>query len=153
MTIESKCNEYPFFTRMPVRITDINYAKHLGHMAIVGIFHNARLLFLEKNGYYDEMNIDGSGLILCHSSCSFKNEAHFNTNLIVSVGIGNYSKLKFEFLYKAVNENTGAEVVTCKEELVCFDYAKKKVTKIPKSFLEFCHNNQIKNIENCIQTS
>src|SRR5438552_15338896 len=96
---------YPFATIIPVRITDINYGKHLGHVATAGIFHQARVLFLNENGF-DEMNIDGYGVILLNSHYSFKSEARFNNNLLVHVGIGEFSKLKFNFVYKAINKDT-----------------------------------------------
>lgn len=79
-------SRFKFETIIPVRITDINYAKHLGHTALIGIFHNARVLFLSQNGF-DEMNIDGLGLILLNSNYSFKSEAVFNTSLVVRVAI------------------------------------------------------------------
>lgn len=69
--------KYPFSTIIPVRITDINYGKHLVHVATVGIFHHARVLFLKENGF-DEMNIDALGIILLNSHYSFKSEAKLN---------------------------------------------------------------------------
>src|SRR3990167_8592870 len=99
MNTTSTQNNYPFTTKMPVRITDINYGMHLGHVATAGIFHNARVLFLNENGF-DEMNIDGCGLILLNSHYSFKHEAKFNNALILNVAIGEYSKLKFNFIYQ-----------------------------------------------------
>ena len=142
MINESKTSpNLPFTIHMPVRITDINYGMHLGHMAVVGIFHNARVLFLNSHGF-KEMDIEGVGLILLNSHYFFKNEASFNDNLLVSVGIGEFSKLKLNFIYKAVNQKTGLEVVSGHEEIACFDYTKRKISRIPSSFLEFCKKNK-----------
>ena len=140
-TKSSKEVRFPFSTIMPVRITDINYGMHLGHIATAGIFHNARVLFMTTNGFED-MNIDGVGLILLNSQYSFKSEATFNTNLLVNVAVDNISKLKFNFIYQALNHNTGVVISEGREEFSCFDYTKRKITRIPARFLEFCKMNQ-----------
>ncbi len=140
---ETVGSNYPFSTIIPVRITDINYGKHLGHVATVGIFHHARILFLNENGF-DEMNVDGLGMILVSSSYSFKNEASFNEKLLIHIGVGDYSRLKFNFLYKAINKESGKEIVSSQEELVFFDYSKGKVSRIPERFLELCKKSCVK---------
>lgn len=149
MNTESENSEFHFTTIMPVRITDINYGMHLGHVALPGIFHNARVLFLNKNGF-DEMNIEGCGLILLESNYKYKHEASFNTNLLVSVGIGEYTKLKFNFIYKAINNETGIEIANGQEEIACFDYQKRKIARIPTIFLDFCNKAQIKGVKEII---
>jgi len=130
-------DNYPFSVEIPVRITDINYGKHLGHMAVVGIFHQARLLFLSEYNI-DEMDVEGNGVILLNSSYAFKNQAFFNDRLIVRVGIGEYSKTRFNFLYQATNKETGKLIVSGREETAFFNYTRGKLSKIPKSFLSFC---------------
>ena len=134
---------YPFSTIIPVRITDINYGNHLGHAATIGIFHQARVLFLNKNGF-NELNIDSLGLIMVNISCSFKSEAFFNDQLIVHVGIGNFSKTKFEFLCEAVNQKNDKIVASSREEFAFFDYQNNKVCKMPEKFSLFCEKSTIK---------
>ena len=133
---------YPFTTTIPVRITDINYGNHLGHIETIGIFHHARVLFLKENGF-DEMNIDGFGLILLDSQYSFKSETKFNTNLCIQVGIGEFSRLKFNIIYQALNQETGNIIAEGREELVFFDYEKRKVSRISEAFLTFCNDKKV----------
>jgi len=135
-------NHYPFSVEISVRITDINYGGHLGHMAVVGIFHQARLLFLNEYNI-DEMNVEGNGVILLNSSYAFKNQAFLNDQLIVRVGIGTYSKTRFNFLYQASDKETGKLIVSGQEETTFFNYIKGKLSKIPKSFLSFCESVQL----------
>lgn len=138
-----KNEAFPFSTLIPVRITDINYGKHLGNMATVGIFHQARVLFLAEYGF-DELDIDGLGVLLTNSSYTFKMEVKFNTKLIVNVGIAdNYSKLTFEVLYKAVDQKTGKEVSSGQEKYVLFDYSKSKTARMPQRFLDFCEKVKV----------
>lgn len=146
-TKNSNLTVFPFSVVMPVRITDINYGMHLGHTATAGIFHNARVLFLESHGF-DEMNIDGNGLILRNSNYSFKNEATFNTSLLIKVAIGESSKSKFSFVYQATNQTTGKTIADGKEEFVFFDYTRRKMTRVPDRFLDFCNINNSKAVDN-----
>lgn len=130
-----------FSTIIPVRITDINYGKHLGHVATLGIFHHARVLFLNENNL-DEMNIEGKGIILRDLNLNFKKEAKFGDHLRVYVSIGEYSKARFSFTYQAVLDSTGETVCECTEQVILFDYENKKPSRLPESFLKFCERNQ-----------
>ncbi len=151
ITFDNDQNQvYPFSTIIPVRITDINYGKHLGHMATIGILHNARVLFLSENNF-DELNIDGLGIILLNSYYSFKKEAFFNSKLVVKVGIGEYTKLKINFLYKIIEKDTENEIMNGKEEVAFFDYSKGKISRIPQIFMEFCRSMQVTNINLTVQ--
>lgn len=133
---------YQFSTIMPVRITDINYGMHLGHTAIIGMFHNARVLFLNANNF-NEMNIDGTGFVLINSQYSFKSEGFFNTNVIINVSIINHSKTKINFEYRATNQESNIVIAEGNEEFACFDYNKRKVVKIPDIFLNFCESKRL----------
>ncbi len=134
-------NGFSFSTITPVRITDINYGNHLGHIGLIGMFHNARVLFLNQHGF-DEMNISGAGLILLNSTYSFIKETFFNTTLHVSVGINELSKSRLCFLYKATDQKTGVDVANGQEEFAYFNYEKRKIMRISGQFLDFCKNAQ-----------
>ncbi|HVV67420.1 MAG TPA: thioesterase family protein [Gammaproteobacteria bacterium] len=128
---------HPFSVVIPVRITDVNYGKHMAHTALIGILHQARVLFLTAHNL-DELNIEGSGLILSNATYSYKTEAFFNTKLHIKVEIGEYSGARFNFLYDVTNFDTGKRIVIGKEEMAFFDYGKKKSVKIPETFLRIC---------------
>jgi len=71
---------------------------------------------------------------------AFKNQAFLNDRLIVRVGIGEYSKTRFNFLYQASNKETGKLIVSRQEEMAFFNDTKGKLSKIPESFLSFCES-------------
>ncbi|MEE9452467.1 MAG: thioesterase family protein [Gammaproteobacteria bacterium] len=140
-----KDKTYPFSTLIPVRITDINYGRHLGHMATIGLCHQARLLFLHHYGF-SEMDVEGLGMILLNLSYEFKRESHFNDVLNIHVAIGDYSKSKFTFLYKAINAENGMETMSSQEEFSFFNYDKGKISRMPPSFIELCKKNRIEKV-------
>lgn len=128
---------FTFSTTIPIRITDINYGGHVGNDSILSIIHEARMLFLKEYDY-DELNLEGAGLIMSDVAIEFKNELFYGDQLKVSVQAGNFSKVAFSIYYKLEKESTGEEnkiIAMAKTGMVCYDYKKKKVTPIPASAL------------------
>lgn len=123
-----------FTTVTPVRITDINYGMHVGLPAIAGIFHNARVLFLNKFGF-NEMDIDGVGIIQINANYRFKHETLFNMNLRININISTVDKSKFVLKYQALNDDNGLMMVEAEEEFACFDYKKKRLVRVPDAFV------------------
>ena len=57
-------NSYQYFVVIPVRITDINYAGHLGNDSMISIIHEARFRFVQHIGFKDEIDFqDYKGLL------------------------------------------------------------------------------------------
>lgn len=128
---------FSFAAIIPIRITDINYGGHVGNDSILSIIHEARMLFLKEYNY-EELNLEGAGLIMSDVAIEFKNELFYGDQLKVYVKAGNFSKVAFSIYYKLEKENTGQEnkiIAVAKTGMVCYDYKKKKVTPIPASAL------------------
>lgn len=125
--------QFSFMTRLQVRITDLNYGGHVGNDTILSIIHEARVEFLRHYGY-EELNFEGSGLIMSDVSIEFKQEAFYPDILIISVTASDFSKVSFDIYYKIEKEEAGKTVLiaTAKTGMVCFDYNKKKVTALPE---------------------
>ena len=43
--------QFAFSTTIPVRITDLNYGKHVGNDTILSMIHEARVQYLRQLGY------------------------------------------------------------------------------------------------------
>lgn len=122
-----------FQTSIPVRITDLNYGGHVGNDAILSLIHEARMQFLKNIGY-SELEFSGLGLIMTDAGIEFKNELFYGDTVFASVGCANLSKVSFDIFYKLekkVNDSSQL-VATAKTGMVCYDYAKKKVSSIPE---------------------
>lgn len=122
-----------FQTSIPVRITDLNYGGHVGNDAILSLIHEARMQFLKNIGY-SELEFSGLGLIMTDAGIEFKNELFYGDIVFASVGCANLSKVSFDIFYKLekkVNDSSQL-VATAKTGMVCYDYAKKKVSSIPE---------------------
>jgi acyl-CoA thioester hydrolase len=57
-----------------VRVTDINYGRHLGHMELIGLIHEARMQLFEGFGAA-EFDVDGLSLVVTELQATYASEA------------------------------------------------------------------------------
>ena len=122
---------FPFSTDLPIRITDINYAGHLGNDGVLGLLHEARFRFMAHHGL-QELKVEGLGLIITDSAIVYKSEAFAGETLTVA----DFNKYGCDFVYRVTEKRSGREVAHAKTGIVFFDYEKRTVQKIPQSFLD-----------------
>ena len=127
--------EFPFSTDLPVRITDINYAGHMGNDVVLSLLHEARFQFMAHHGL-QELKVEGLGLIITDSAIVYKSEAFAGETLTVAVAVADFNKYGCDFLYRITERHSGREVAHAKTGIVFFDYEKRAVQKIPQSFLD-----------------
>ena len=129
--------QFSFSTKIPVRITDINYGGHVGNDSILSLLHEARLKYLTHLGF-SELNIAGVGLIMADVGIEFKGESFYGDELTVSMAAGEFSKISFEIFYKMETVRDGKTILIAKAKtgMVCYDYEKKKVVGVPGEFVE-----------------
>ena len=132
MTLELP-KQFLFATDIPVRISDINYNNHLGHDSIITLIHEARVRFLNAYGF-TELDIDGFGLVMTDLVVIYKAEVFYGEILTIEVTIQDFTKYGCDFIYRITNKETGAEVARAKTGVLIYDYAKRKVVTVPKSF-------------------
>ena len=124
--------QFNFTTKIPVRITDLNYGGHVGNDTILSLIHEARVQFLRHHGY-EELNFGGVGLIMSDAVIQFKNELFYGEVIIASVTTGAYGRVSFDIFYKFEKEVEGKPVLVAaaKTGMVCFDYSKRKTVAVP----------------------
>ena len=130
-------SEFYYSTKIPIRITDINYGGHLGNDKVLSLIHEARMQFLNHLGY-NEMNCGGNGLIMTDAAIEFKKELFYGETVIISVTATNFSKISFELFYKLEKEETGKNIIVAKAKttMVGYDYTAKKVAAFSPEVIE-----------------
>lgn len=124
--------QFAFSTTIPVRITDLNYGKHVGNDTILSMIHEARVQYLHKLGY-GELDLAGVGVIMSDVGIEFKSELFYGDEVLASVAAADITKISFDLYYK-LEKRSGDKtilVAIAKTGMVCYDYSKKKVTAIP----------------------
>ena len=122
-----------FKTEVSVRITDINYGGHLGNDSLLSIIHEARVRFLKHLGY-TEIDVEGSGIIMSDVAIQYKAESFYGDELIIEIGVMDFSKIGCDIVYRISNKNFKKEIALAKTGIVFFDYKNKKVVDVPDKF-------------------
>jgi acyl-CoA thioesterase FadM len=128
-------SDYHFVTRIPVRITDLNYGAHVGNDAVLGMLHEARLQYLKQWGY-TELNIAGTGLIMSDAVLLFKGESFYGDVWEIRMRATEFSRVGFEFFYVGTTERDGRRhsLLEAKTAMICFDYTARKPVTVPETF-------------------
>ena len=124
--------QFDFSASIPVRITDLNYGGHVGNDTILSIIHEARVQFLKSHGY-EELNVEGVGLIMSDVAIEFKSELFYGDIITAYVTTSNFTGVAFDIYYKLQKEiaNQVIIIAIAKTGMVCYDYSKKKIVAMP----------------------
>jgi acyl-CoA thioester hydrolase len=127
--------KFEFTTKIPVRITDINYGNHLGNDSFLSLIHEARVRYL-NNINLTELNIDGFRILMVDSLIIYKSEVFYGDELIFNVAVTDISNTGCDIYYKVTSHNNPGEVAHAKTGMVFYDNLKKKISAVPKIFIE-----------------
>lgn len=124
-----------FQTSIPVRITDLNYGGHVGNDTILSIIHEARVQFLQHEGY-SELDVEGASLIMSDAGVEYKSELFYGDKILVSISIAEFSRVGFDLYYKLEknNESGSTLVAAAKTGMLFFNYKERKVMSMPEAF-------------------
>jgi len=127
--------DFCFRTEMEVRITDINYGRHVGNDSMLGLLHEARLRFLAHFGFSEE-DIGGAGMLMSDVVLQYKAVAFRGDVLQLEMGISDVERRTFDILYRVTRPSDGATVALAKTGMVAFDYAVNRPVSLPDGFVK-----------------
>lgn len=121
----------PFSTIYTIRISDLNYAGHVGNDSFLSLIHDARERFLNNYGYA-ELSISGIGLVMTDVAIEYKKELHHGDNVKISVAAAGFDKLGFDVFYllELVTENGNIIAGKAKTGMMGYDFTQKKKKSI-----------------------
>ena len=122
-----------FATDLEVRVTDLNYGKHLGHMELVGLLHQARVEFLCAHGM-TEINVEGRMLMVVDLAVSYRCEAFVGQTLVIDIGLTLEGSRRAEFAYSVREKGAGKVVALARAGVVFSDPDSHAVVQIPQVF-------------------
>jgi len=125
--------QFHFSTKIPIRITDLNYGGHVGNDTVLTLIHEARVQFLQSRGY-EELNVEGVSLIMSDAGIEFKAELFYGDVVSAFVTATNFSRAGFDMFYKLTRD--GKIVAIAKTGMICYNYDTRKVVSLPASAKE-----------------
>jgi len=125
--------QFLFSMEKGVGLSELNYAKHLDSVAMIGILHEARLQFLADLGF-TESNIFGLGMVVTDMAVDYRAESFASDRLTGDVGLCEFNKYGVDICFKV--SNTALETVVCRAKLgvVFFDFDKHQIAEVPGAF-------------------
>ncbi len=124
-----------FRTELEVRITDINYGRHMGNDALLGLLHEARLRFLAHFDFTEE-DIGGMGMLMGDAVLQYKAVAIYGDVLVVEIGLADVERRTFDLMYRVTRSGDGTTVAWAKTGMVAFDYTANRPVNLPDGFVE-----------------
>ena len=131
-------DSYIFSTKIPIRISDINYGNHLANDALLSIIHETRLQFLNSLGY-SELDVAGTGIIMGDVAIIYKAQAYYGDTLKIEIAVTGFSRKSCDFFYR-ISKDDGEIVALCKTGIVFFDYHLNKSVSVPDNFIAKVNN-------------
>ena len=124
-------DQYSFSIDIPVRISDLNYADHVGNDSFLSIMHDARMLYLMSRGF-TEMNVEGFGLIMADAGVEYKTQLKYGDVVKVEVGLDDFSSVGFDVYYRLTVQRNGQPKIAAlgKTGMVLFDFQAQKMAPI-----------------------
>ena len=123
---------FPFYTTIPIRITDLNYGGHVGNDTLLTLLHEARIQYLQYYGY-TELSFAGTGLIMADVAVEYKQELKYSDMIKLYVAATDFDKVGFDIFYKVVLMRDGTELLAAKAKtgMICYDYEAGKKVSVP----------------------
>ncbi|MFC3152827.1 thioesterase family protein [Litoribrevibacter euphylliae] len=126
-------DHFVFSCKQVVRVTDLNYANHLGNDAMISLLHEARCQFLDHHGF-SESDIGGLGLMVTDLATIYKSECFAGEELTFEVGVMDFNKYGCDVIYRVTKNQGETLVANAKNGVVFFDYHQRKLAHVPEVF-------------------
>ena len=120
-----------FRTEIKVHIADINYGGHMGNDRFLTLMQEARLRWLEANGFPNEKDIAPPiGLIVVDAAIQYKAEVFHGESLEVELAVEAITPKSFDLYYQIKKEDQSLAALG-KTGILCYNYEAKRVSAIP----------------------
>ena len=124
---------FDFRTELPVRVTDLNFAGHVGHDRLLSFAHEARAQLFAAHGW-SELDVAGVGIVIAEVAAAYRAEAKYGMTLVVEVAVADLRTRACDLYYRLTRQDTGTEVARVRTGIVFRDYGSGKVAHIPEVF-------------------
>jgi len=115
---------------LTVRITDMNYGRHLGHDALISLLHEARVAALAALGL-QEWDLGGYPCVAADLAVQYQAETRWPEALTIETAIPAPGRKALGVYHRVLREADGATVATARLNLMLIDPAQGRPVAIP----------------------
>jgi acyl-CoA thioester hydrolase len=116
-----------------LRVTDMNYGNHLGNDKVLGLFHDARMRWMNSIEQ-TELKFFGKAIIQHDAVINYRAEAHCHDQIRIKIFIDDIDTRSFDFYYQLLHSKENKEIAIGKTGMTFFDYENKKISSTPSAF-------------------
>jgi len=128
-------------TELAVRIGDVNYGRHLGHDALVGLLHEARVRFFEAHGMH-ELDVDGASTLVVELAVRYRVESFWGDRLRIEILAGDVRSRLCELLYRVTGVGTTTVLAEAATGLAFINPSDGRLVAVPASFRAVLENRE-----------
>lgn len=128
---------------LAVRVTDMNYGRHLGHDALVSLLHEARLqalLALEL----PEWDLAGYPSVVVDLAVQYQNEAHCPEMLVVETAVPMPEGKALTVYHRVLKQDSEQVVATARLNLLLIDPSQGRPVAVPEAVTQALASAQSK---------
>ncbi|WP_163930834.1 thioesterase family protein [Paraferrimonas sp. SM1919] len=126
--------KYRFYFKTHVRITDLNYANHLGHDTMVTLLHEAKAQMFKALDVSDNDLGDGkTGYVMADLQMNYLHESFAFDELEIYSDIEEISNRSFR-IFQAIYKDSNL-IALGESGCVSFDFEKRQAVAIPTNFI------------------
>ncbi|MFM9270673.1 acyl-CoA thioesterase [Halomonas elongata] len=120
---------------MSVRITDMNYGRHLGHDAVVSLMHEARVQALASRGL-SEGDMEGYLCVVADLAVQYQAESRWPDALVVDTAIPAPSRKAIAVYHRLRRESDDRSVATARLNLMLIDPDTGRPAPVPATLAD-----------------
>ncbi|MDT8880239.1 thioesterase family protein [Halomonas saccharevitans] len=117
---------------LTVRITDMNYGRHLGHDALISLLHEARVAALASRGLH-EWDLGGFPCVAADLAVQYQAETRWPDALAVETAIPAPARKAIGVYHRILREADDVTVATARINLMLIDPATGRPVAIPEA--------------------
>ncbi len=117
---------------LTVRVTDMNYGRHLGHDTLVSLLHEARIQALGALGL-TEWDMGGYPSVVADLAVQYQSEARWPDALLVETAIPAPRGRALTVYHRVLHAEGGRPVATARLNLVLIDPAAGRPVAVPEA--------------------
>lgn len=118
-----------FTMALPLRVSDMNYANHLGNDRVLALAQEVRAAWLAAHGL-SELDVGGAGIIVADAALVYRAEGRLGMVVEAALAAGEVRSRSVELLYRFTDRATGRELARAKTGVLCFDYQARQVVEL-----------------------
>jgi acyl-CoA thioester hydrolase len=123
--------EYPVTVELPVFWGDMDWFRHVNNIVYFRYFESARIAYLERIGFRQEIDNNGIGPILHSTQARFRHPLEWPDFVTVGARTIEVGEDRFTQEYRLVSRASGQIAADGGAVLVSYDYGNARKTALP----------------------